>query len=108
MYSRWRECAVGKECKGRVAGLRLIVASALLLPGAFCIAHVPSSASQTAKQAAQLQQDAETLLQKGQVDAAIAEYRRAIAAAPRNARNYYGLAVALDRAGALHDERVAL
>src|ERR1700692_758934 len=108
MYSRGRECAGGKECKGRVAGLRFIVVSALLMPGVFCLAYVPSSDSQTAKKSEQLQHDAEALMQNGQVDAAIAEYRRAIATAPRNARNYYGLAVALDRAGALHDERVAL
>lgn len=108
MYSRWLESAGGKERKGRTAGLRLFVISALLMPSAFSIAYVPSTDSQTAKKSAPLPQDAMTLLQQGQGDAAIAEYRRAIATAPRNGRNYYGLAVALDRAGALRDERVTL
>jgi hypothetical protein len=91
MYSLWRECMESRERKGRVSGQCFVVGAVLLMTSVFCIANVPSSGSQTAKGSEQRQEDPERLLQQGQARAAIEEYRRAIARAPRDAKNYYGL-----------------
>jgi TonB family protein len=69
-----------------------------LLPGV-----TPSRlAANDSKDAKKLYQHAETLLVKGEDDAAISEYREAIALKPNEARYHVGLALALDHKGDLH------
>ncbi len=48
------------------------------------------------------------MLQHNEVSGALAAYRSAVAAGKDEAKNYYGLALALDRAGSLSEERTAL
>ena len=55
-----------------------------------------------------LRSRADDCFKRGEVKQAIAAYRSAIVANSRDARNYYGLAVALDAVGALGEERDAL
>lgn len=97
-----------RERKGHDTGRHWVVWAALLMPGLFCVAHAPLSTSQMPERAEQQRTNAGKLPQQGQVRAAIEEYRRAVAANPHDPQNYYGLAVALDRAGDLREEREAL
>ena len=99
-------CAVGsvgvcrrRLCVAAVAVVLMLRASAL---------NAQSAGSTTIGVAERQRAEASRLLQSGHVSAAVAMYRRAIVADPKDARSYYGLAVALDRTGALQEERAAL